>query len=84
MMRATRLWVRITSVLVPGIVRRDWVEEWDAELTATGGTMVDAWGSLSDAIYLRTEGWTMDSMWRDFRAAVKGLMRRPFFTALAD
>ncbi len=76
-------WVRAVSVLVPGIVRGDWIEEWDAELAASGGTMTHAWGALADALYLRTEGWTMDSMWRDFRAAVKGLLRRPFFTALA-
>ncbi len=73
----------MVSVLVPGIVRRDWVEEWDAELAAGGGTMTHAWGALADAWYLRTEGWTMDAAWRDVRAAVKGLIRRPFFTALA-
>jgi len=45
--------------------------------------MTHAWGAISDALYLRTEGWTMDAIWRDVRAAVKGLIRRPFFTALA-
>ncbi len=77
------IWVRIVSTLVPGVDRRDWVEEWEAELVVNGGRMIHAWGALSDAWYLRTEGWTMDSMWRDVRAAVKGLIRRPFFTALA-
>ena len=82
-MKAPELWVRVVSVLVPGIVRRDWVEEWDAELAAGGGRMAHAWGALADAWYLRTEGWTMDAAWRDVRVAVKGLIRRPFFTALA-
>jgi predicted permease len=82
-MRGPGLWVRIVSVLVPRIVRRDWIEEWDAELSAGGGTMTHAWDALADASFLRTEGWTMDAMWRDVRMAVKGLVRRPFFTALA-
>lgn len=77
------IWVRIASILVPCEDRREWIEEWDAELAVNGGRMTHAWGALSDAWYLRTEGWTMDSMWRDVRAAVKGLIRKPFFTALA-
>ena len=36
-MRLPGLWVRFVSVLVPGIVRQDWIEEWDAELTASAG-----------------------------------------------
>jgi predicted permease len=82
-MKLPTLWIRAVSVLVPGIVRRDWMEEWDAELAAKDGTMTHAVGALPDALYLRTEGWTMDAMWRDFRAAVRGFLRRPFFTALA-
>ena len=78
-----RLWVRIASALVPAIDRQDWVEEWDGELLAHDGRLAHAWGALADAWYLRTEGWTMDAMWRDLRAAVRGHVRRPFFTALA-
>jgi predicted permease len=81
--RAAGLWIRITSILVPGWDRPEWIEEWDAELTVHGGAMTHAWGALADAWYLRTEGWTMDAMWRDVRGAIKGLIRRPFFTALA-
>jgi len=77
------IWVRITSILVPGVDRREWVEEWEAELAAGGGSMRHAWGSLADAWYLRTEGWTMDAMWRELKTAVRGHVRRPFFTALA-
>lgn len=82
-MTLSRLWVRITSALVPRGDRQEWVEEWDAELFAHGGRMTHAWGSLADAWYLRTEGWTMDAIWRDLRAAIRGHIRRPFFTALA-
>jgi len=82
-MALPHLWIRVTSALVPRSDRGDWIEEWDAELAATGGGMRNAWGSLGDAWYLRTEGWTMDAMWRELKAAVKGHLRKPFFTALA-
>lgn len=82
-MRASRVWVRAVSGLVPGQFRADWIEEWDGELAASDGSMRHAWGALADAWYLRTEGWTMDGMWRDVRTAVKGLARRPAFTLLA-
>ena len=82
-MELPRLWVRIVSVLVPGDRRGEWIEEWDGELTARGAPMRHAWGALGDAWYLRREGWTMESMLRDVRLAVKGLARKPFFTALA-
>ena len=76
-------WVRLSSILVPREERREWVEEWEAELTAGGRRMGPAWGSVADAWYLRTEGWTMDGMWRDLRAAVRSHIRRPFFSLLA-
>ena len=82
-MNLARLWVRLASVLVPAGERADWTEEWLAELTAHDGTMSHAWGALADAWYLRTEGWTMDAMWRDVRMAVRGFVRKPLFTALA-
>jgi len=78
-----RLWVRLVSVLVPGREREEWTEEWIAELAATGLGATHAWGALPDAWTLRTDGWTMDGMLRDLKAAVRGLARRPFFTALA-
>lgn len=78
-----RLWVRLVSLLVPGRAREAWLEEWIAELTVTGSRATDAWGAFPDAWTLRTDGWTMDGMVRDLRAAVRGLVRRPFFTALA-
>ncbi len=82
-MRAPSVWIRLVSAFVPRDIRSEWVEEWDGELAANGGSMTHAWGALADAWYLRTEGWTMDGMWRDVRTAVKGLSRKPFFTVLA-
>jgi predicted permease len=82
-MRLSSLWIRFLSVLVPSDDRRDWTEEWQAELAAIGGSMTHAWGALADAWYLRTDGWTMDGMIRDVRTAFRGLVRSPFFTAIA-
>ena len=61
-MKFARLWVRLASLLVPVRERADWTEEWMAELTVNDGTMSHAWGALTDAWYLRTEGWTMDAI----------------------
>jgi hypothetical protein len=80
---AARFWIRVVSILVPGGEREEWVEEWWGELAASPGGMRQAWGALPDAWYLRTDGWTMNGMIRDVRLAVKGLARKPFFTALA-
>ena len=78
-----RIWVYLVSVLVPWEDREVWIEEWEGELSATGGGMMHALGALPDAWFLRTEGWTMDRMLREVRLAVKTLARKPFFTALA-
>ena len=45
--------------------------------------MGPAWGAALDAWYLRTEGWTLDTMMRDLKGAVKGFVRKPAFTILA-
>ncbi|MGD2067288.1 MAG: ABC transporter permease [Gemmatimonadota bacterium] len=78
-----RLWLSLVAFVVPADRRREWRREWRAELAARRGGMAEAWGALPDAWYLRTEGWTMDAMWRDVRTAVRSLVRRPLFTAIA-
>ena len=82
-MDAPSVWIHLVSALVPGDIRSEWVEEWDGELAAHGGSMKHAWGAVADAWYLRTEGLTMDAMMRSMRMAIRGLVRKPFFTALA-
>jgi putative ABC transport system permease protein len=77
------VWLRLVSILVPGEERPDWVEEWQAELATTDNEFTHALGALPDAWYLRTEGWTMEGMLRDIRMAVRTMIRKPFFTALA-
>lgn len=78
-----RWWLRVVAVLVPRDARAEWIEEWSGELAARGARATHALGMVSDAWYLRTEGWTMSGMWRDVRTAVGHLVRRPFFTVLA-
>lgn len=82
-MSVAHAWVRFVSVLVPKSERADWLEQWEGELTASGGSMRHAIGAMADAWYLRTEGWTMDGLARDVRTAVRGLIRRPLFTLVA-
>jgi len=78
-----KAWVRLVALLVPTDLREEWVEEWDAELATTDRGARHAPGALSDAWYLRTEGWTMEGTLRDLRMAVRSMARRPFFTAMA-
>ena len=54
---SARVWVLLVSRLVPRDERPDWTEEWLAELAAHDGKRTHAWGALSDAWYLRWEGW---------------------------
>ncbi len=82
-MKAARLWIRLSSLLVPWDERGEWIEEWHAELAATDGRLFHALGALPDAWYLRTEGWTMEGLFRDIRMAMRTLVRKPLFTALA-
>jgi putative ABC transport system permease protein len=78
-----RFWIRLVSILVPGDERSDWLEEWSGEVAACGWRWEYASGILLDAWYLRKDGWTMGRMTQDVRHAVRGLVRKPFFTALA-
>jgi putative ABC transport system permease protein len=78
-----RFWLLSVSLLVRRDERVEWVEEWEGELAASGWRWVDAFGALPDAWHLRRDGWTMGRMTQDVKHAIKGLWRKPFFTALA-
>ena len=71
----SRIWIHLVSILVPWEDRESWIEEWEGELSATGGGMLHALGALPDAWFLRTEGWTMERLLREVRLAVKALVR---------
>jgi putative ABC transport system permease protein len=89
--------VRAASLVVPGSRRRDWIAEWDGELSYRISTL-DRAGSLNAraaaAILFRTLGafphalWVLrnetrlEAMLQDIRYALKSSLRRPAFALL--
>lgn len=94
-MALQRIWLRTVARLVPREQRADWVEEWEAELTARADGGRHAWGALPDAWYLRMGGRTMGdwlgdasasftagSLVADLRYTMRRLGRAPLFTVV--
>mgnify|MGYP001046133270 CR=1 FL=1 len=86
--------VRLASLLVPGGHRSEWLEEWNAELTALECELSNersglpslityALGAAPHAFWMRMEGWTVDSLLQDLRYSTRVLVRSSRFTLVA-
>jgi len=81
----------MVAPLVPGPDRRRWREEWDGELWHAGrpggaGPLalgLRCLGAFPHALSLRKQEWRPEMIARDLRFAIRSLMRRPTFTAVA-
>jgi putative ABC transport system permease protein len=91
----SRFILKLVALFVPADRREEWMEEWVAELDALAemgregraggypGLMSFVVGSVPHALWLRMEGWTMESVGQDLRFAVRILRRTPGFTVVA-
>jgi len=92
------LWViQIIGVIVPRRLRRDWRQEWEAELCYREALLADwdnlIWktkfdllrrslGAFSDALWLQSYRWE-DEMIQDLRFGLRMLVKKPGFTFVA-
>lgn len=92
-----RGYLRVVSVLVPGERRNEWCEDWESELWHLGHRLElegvprlarlrtlggFALGALPHGMSVRGEEWTMEVVFGELRAAIRGLARSPIFTAV--
>ncbi len=89
-MGALRAWLALAARMVPRDERSRWREEWESDLAAAeraglgpAGRVRWAVGVMWAGLSFRTEEMSMDGWGREFRLAVRGLLRRPAFTAVA-
>lgn len=87
--------IRLLAPLVPAARRREWREEWEGELEALlevrasgraeayPGVVSFVVGALPHALWIRMEGWTMESVVQDLRFAGRVLRKAPAFTLVA-
>lgn len=82
--------VSMAAMLVPGYRRANWRRQWNADLEhlcaapgPRGSALLFALGSIRHALFLRFEDVRMRGLTSDARHAVRGVLRRPGFAALA-
>lgn len=90
MSRLLSVWLHIASLIVPAAERVRWREEWLADIddvraagAGSGELFTLALGITGAALTFRFEGMTMDGWTKEVVHAIRGLLRRPGFTAIA-
>ena len=90
MSRLLGLWLHVASLIVPAAERIRWREEWLADIddvraagAGSGALFTLALGITGAALTFRFEGMTMDGWTKEVVHAIRGLLRRPGFTAIA-
>ncbi len=88
--RCSRRVLRVASYLVPADARREWLNEWDAELWHLLRQPEGMWrlglflvGAVGHGLWERKEGLSLDSFAQDARFAVRTLALSPGFTVAA-
>jgi putative ABC transport system permease protein len=93
MLRWCDLLLRAASPIVPHDIRRDWLREWRAEFAYTAAraarlnkpmpiaSLPRACGAVAHAAWLRWDRWRIEMIWQDIKHSLRGLLRKPGFTA---
>jgi len=93
MLRWCDLVLRAAAPMVPFDIRRDWLREWRAEFAFTAAraarlnkslpiaSLPRALGAIVHAAWLRWDRWRIGMIWQDIKHSLRGLLRKPGFTA---
>lgn len=93
MLRLCDLVLRAVAPLVPDDIRREWLREWRAEFAYTAAraarlgqptpltSFTRALGAIAHAAWLRWDRWRIEMIWQDIKHSLRGLRRKPGFTA---
>lgn len=93
MLKVCEFVLRAASPLVPHDIRRDWLREWRAEFAYTAArsarlnrrmpltSLPRALGAIVHAAWLRWDRWRIEMIWQDIKHSLRGLLRKPGFTA---
>ena len=78
---ALRRLITLISAIVPSASRREFRDEWHAELAVTP-SLRRALGAVPDAWWLFRQQWSLDMLMQDVRYALRLMRQRPGYTSL--